>query len=112
MIWLLSIYKYAGGKKTRRKYTETSAVDCGLMGDIQGLAMYQQPAYLQVLRWRSYGLVPAGPGRKGWHCQDPVPPGIREKESEKGHPATLPGSDVTMAMVGLGWDLETERNLF
>ena len=75
------------------------------MGDILGLAMDLQPGHLQVLRWSSYGLVSAGSGRKRWHSSS-----RHQKESDKGHPAMLPRSDVTMTTVG-GVELEREREI-
>ena len=103
----MSIQQYSRRKGTRRKNTEIRAVDCGLVEDILGLAMDLQPGPIQVLRWSSYGLVSAGSGRKRWHSSS-----RHQKVSDKGHPAMLPRSDVTMTTVGLGWELEKERNLF
>lgn len=47
---MLYTHKYARGKQTSRKSTETSALvtpGCGLMGDPQGLAVFRQPGHLQ-----------------------------------------------------------------
>ena len=81
-------------------------MDCELVGDILGLAMDLQPGHLQVLRWSSYGLVSAGSGRKRWHSSS-----RHQKESDEGHPATLPRSDVTMTTAGLGWKWKEREKL-